>query len=755
MKKTFFLLVIFLTILFILNPSRAVQTTYIEHNTEKQFKDGEPNQVVISSEGEISLARQSVTLLEKQNEIWVVNDIIKDGDGNLYIATSGKGYLYQINAGGDSKIIYGPDEGDQKHVFSLGLDESGRLLAGTGGQAGLLLRLNPSGKFDILFEDKDIKYIWDIVTGPAGRIYLATGPEGKVITLDPGTKNPKVLYQAREKNILALALDEYGIVYAGGDENGLVYRIDPGTGKATIAYDTGHGEISGLVFDQDGNLYVSTADAKAARPGAKLILSDGDSSRTEAASDKKFEGNNNSKENNNDAENLQEPGDDEPQEIIPAETPESDKKTLDTSSLFSPDIFSTGRASDNEVLQISPQGYVRSLFQKDVIILSLKYIPPHKLLLGTGNDGKLIQLETDTQKAVVLHSLEPSVQVSAVWPDENGTLYAGAANPGKVIAIKPEFEPEGFYISSVIDAKQVSQWGNIHIEADIPSSDTSIRISTRTGNTSDPEKGGWQNWTDPAQAVEETPIESVPGRFLQYRLLLSSSKGDQTAIIRAVKLAYMIPNLPPIIENITIKTNKSNGETRTDSKRSRPSKEINISWKTTEPNDDTLSFDVFMRQLPNQRWIRIARDLKDKKFEWDTETVADGRYEIKVTASDKLSNPPGQELTASRVSPAVVVDNTPPEIMKISYDIEGTIVRVNARVIDTLSVIGGVEYVLDSGEQWQIALPKDGIFDSRIEIVEFEQKIDEPGEHVLAVRFEDASGNPVYRNLNIVMPDKE
>ena len=42
--------------------------------------------------------------------------------------------------------------------------------------------------------------------------------------------------------------------------------------------------------------------------------------------------------------------------------------------------------------------------------------------------------------------------------------------------------------------------------------------------------------------------------------------------------------------------------------------------------------------------------------------MADGRYEVKVVASDAAANPPGQGKTASRVSDPVVVDNTPPVI---------------------------------------------------------------------------------------------
>ena len=288
MKKTKFLSSIVLSLLVsVFTAVHAVQTGFEEHSTEEQFKQGEPNRVLISSQGELSLSRSSSEILAPKDDLWVVNALTKAPDGTLYIATSGQGFIYQIKPGAAPDILYGKDQEDQRHIFSLALDRQGSLLAGTGGPAGRLLRLNKKGSARELFADDEIKYIWNITIGPAGRIYLGTGPTGKVISLDPDGRNPQTLYQAKEKNILCLTLDADGILYAGGDENGLIYRIDPATKKTRIVYDTEHGELSSLVFDEKGNLYAATADAGAARPGKKLILSDGRNGRSEAPPSKK------------------------------------------------------------------------------------------------------------------------------------------------------------------------------------------------------------------------------------------------------------------------------------------------------------------------------------------------------------------------------------------------------------------------------------------------------------------------------------
>ena len=61
-----------------LNAVWAVETVYIEHNSEKQFKTGEPNQVLISSEGEISLGYRTERLLDESKDVWVVNALVQD-----------------------------------------------------------------------------------------------------------------------------------------------------------------------------------------------------------------------------------------------------------------------------------------------------------------------------------------------------------------------------------------------------------------------------------------------------------------------------------------------------------------------------------------------------------------------------------------------------------------------------------------------------------------------------------------------------
>ena len=372
-----------------------------------------------------------------------------------------------------------------------------------------------------------------------------------------------------------------------------------------------------------------------------------------------------------------------------------------------------------------------------------------KLLLGTGNDGQLLRLDVARQEAVVLHEVKPSVQISALWATGQGKIFAGCANPGGVVALERRYVSEGYYVSGVIDASQITHWGKLQVEADIPDEAT-LSISTRSGNTADPDNGGWQEWTTPATVKMDLPIQSEPGRFLQYRLILGGVDGATTPKVRKVKLAHMIPNLPPRLSSVQVKRAGSSG--KSDDASGKPknlSKTFTVSWKAADANKDKLTYKVFARPVDHKRWIRIAKDLTATKHNWNSLTVADERYEFKVEVSDAAANAQGTELTDSRISQPIVVDNTPPEVVELSYQIDGRMVQVTAQIEDALSVIKSVRYSLDSAEKWEVALASDGIYDSRQEKVGFEIEVEETGAHLLAVRFEDALGNSVYRNLNI------
>src|SRR5207249_110371 len=64
-----------------------------------------------------------------------------------------------------------------------------------------------------------------------------------------------------------------------------------------------------------------------------------------------------------------------------------------------------------------------------------------------------------------------------------------------------------------------------------------------------------------------------------------------------------------------------------------------ITWSATDDNQDDLRSKVYYKRVDEKEWKLLAQGLKDKVFAWDTETMPDGTYMVKVVVDDSGSNP--------------------------------------------------------------------------------------------------------------------
>jgi hypothetical protein len=162
-------------------------------------------------------------------------------------------------------------------------------------------------------------------------------------------------------------------------------------------------------------------------------------------------------------------------------------------------------------------------------------------------------------------------------------------------------------------------------------------------------------------------------------------------------------------------------------------------WKASDDNDDRLQFDVLYRGEGESAWKVLKRSLTDPVLVWDTSSVPDGTYVIKVVASDSPSNSPGTALSGELESTAFDIDNTPPTITVSSVRRETDRSVATFVVEDAQSPVQRVEYSLDAN-RWRVIYPKDGIPDSRLE--EFEVALDgEAAGRSPTIRATDAMSN--------------
>jgi hypothetical protein len=352
----------------------------------------------------------------------------------------------------------------------------------------------------------------------------------------------------------------------------------------------------------------------------------------------------------------------------------------------------------------------------------------------------------------------------------DGRIILGMANDGGIASMSSGFADAGTFTSPVLDAAQISRFGKIHLRGSLPKG-TTLSVATRSGNVQDPDKTGWSNWTEGTPAAEFVQVKSPPARFLQYRLTFGDKGGTETAVVDEVDVAYQMPNLPPVVKSVKIgnDANKlaaalavaaagegatpavqavaTNGATAAANKQVPRNTVEPINWEAEDANGDALQYSIYFRNGTKAPWVLLKDKLTETHFDWETRAVADGRYEVKVVASDALANVPGQGRAGSRVSDPIVIDNTPPVIGDLKSEPNGGSVHVSATVVDRTTTVASFEYSVDSTGDWQAVLPSDNIFDGPEERVDFTIGKLAPGAHQITLRGGDAKGNYAYETV--------
>jgi hypothetical protein len=164
-----------------------------------------------------------------------------------------------------------------------------------------------------------------------------------------------------------------------------------------------------------------------------------------------------------------------------------------------------------------------------------------------------------------------------------------------------------------------------------------------------------------------------------------------------------------------------------------------------------LHFDVHVRRAEGGAWISIGEKLDASSFSWDTGALPDGRYRLRVTASDEQGNAVGEERTAEGFSQPFTVDNTPPVVTALDARAERGAVTVEGKAEDATSPLSRIEVAIDDGD-WRTVTPEGGFADDRA--LSFRVKLPkiDPGEHTVSVRAADLAGNSTTRASRVTVP---
>ncbi|MCX5659195.1 MAG: hypothetical protein NTW19_05660, partial [Planctomycetota bacterium] len=443
-----------------------------------------------------------------------------------------------------------------------------------------------------------------------------------------------------------------------------------------------------------------------------------------------------------------------------------------------------GPREGNAVYRITPDGFVTEVFRESVMILKLVN-DDGKLLVATGNEGLIYRVDPAAGETTVLADLDAQ-QIPAMVKAADGSILLGTANPAQLLRLDAGYAKEGQYTSVVMDANHICLWGTADVYADLPAG-TLVSLETRSGNVHDPDEAAWSPWLELARfkpeaglapgAPREVAVKSPPARFMQYRLKFQGQP-NATPSVHRVELAYLVPNLKPAITSITASYSDSGTPTGPanasqgpgagpaggvrgprvmgpamrapagggggDAVDPEPAPGLSVEWEAADPNNDRLKFTLEYQALGTDKWIPLAKDLDSPSYEWNTRRVPDGRYILRVTATDAPDNTPDMALTSTRVSDPIVIDNTPPEFEKVKGDVAGNVVTLSGSARDALTPIRAIHYAVDQTDKWVPILPDDKIFDSTAEAFTIKIPDLSPGPHVVTLRVVDGRSNVRY-----------
>ncbi len=730
---------------------QAVRTQYWQESESKDFKAGKTQNLVISNFGQLKLGPEQTTLLQNRTDVNLVFEVRRLSDGSIIAATGPEGKLL-IYKNGKWSVLF---KADQPYIFSIEIGQSGNIYIGTGGAKGKIYQLNVSDKekkAKLIFENKDVNYIWKLKLTNDNALLAATGPKGKLFRITP--KKTECIFKCKQNNLLSLAIASDNKIYVGTDKNGIIYEISKdkkeGKYKSRALYDANEPEISAITITDDGIIYIATASGRQSKGQARAYLKKPAGHPITKSKNSDAKRKNKTKTHNDKSNNIKT---DEPPKQMPFQMP-PELKNLQLGKL--PPASKPSRG--NAVYRIDSLGFVSEVFRDKVDILSM-IEKNGKLFLGTAPDGIIYQINPENEE-IVVYAKTQSDSVMDLTTDKSGQIIAAMANAAKIIKFGPKLAKQGIYTSKAFDGKQICLWGKVTISPKQTNENATIKIQTRSSAISDPDQPGWSDWQS---IIDGGRIISPSARFLQYRILFESD-GNATPIVDSVKIAYMQNNLPPELSAVIINTGHNSKTSKmpqmVNIPKSARSAKYKISWKARDPNNDKLHFDIYLKHIDTPYWIPIKKDYTQQMLSWDPTTVPDGKYQIKVVASDALDNPAGMGKSASRISDEFIVDNTPAIIKNLQCKIiaskaEKKQLLIQANLIDSMSEIADAKITINSSKDWQYIAPADEIYDSKSEYIEtlvpLKNDIREP--ILISLKVQDRFGNVSYA-WQIIKPEQ-
>jgi hypothetical protein len=668
----------------------ATTTRFFRQTTVKDFEEGEATATAVAPPGEVLPGMKVVRVAVDAAFAWCA---AHSRDRNTaYFGTGDRGRIFALGVAGAAKQVA---ELDAPWVTALAVRPDGNLLAGTTPGGRIFTVDAKTGKSSV-FAKVAAEHVWALAVDAArGTTYAATGDAGKIFAID-SKGVARLVWDAGDKHVISLVMDG-GSLLAGTADKAILYRVRA-DGRAEVLHDFDADEVRAIVRGK-GATYLAVNDF------------------------------------DNPADANQPP----PAGAQPAKGTRIVAGPAPASGAIARTDAVKSRAA---IYRLDDDGGIEQLFALADGYFTAILLDAHgNLFAASGSQGKLYRIAPD--RTVALAADVPERQALSLVQTGDGFLV-GSGDIGAVYRVRPAVGSEATYLSKVLDAEAPALWGHVWWTGS-----RDLLIETRSGNTGKPDASwsGFQRVLAVARHDGENTgeIRSPGARYVQYRATLPGRE----SVLKDISIYYLPHNQRARVTEVYLgdaPTPAAPASGTTPPVPAPPpsatrthSPILKLRWKLENPDADELIFKLWFRQEGDAVWRPLAGPdpLAKPEYDWNTDSVPDGRYVIRVWASDEKVTPVGRALDHLFESPPFLVDNAKPEILGLAA--HGAVVTGKAH--DAASVISAIEYAIDGGE-WRPVQADDGLLDEHDEgfTIRLPKPV-APGPRIVNVRAWDSADN--------------
>jgi len=642
---------------------------------------------------------------------------------------------------------------DDPHLYALARLRDGSILAGTSPHGALVLirdglqvarvSLPVDSIFDILLPHNQGDAL--IATGSPARIYTVNlsafaraGVQPDKVT-DPATLASygiRLFGEVRDRNLRRLARLTDGRIVAGSAPKGNIYAFDPSLAPAAdgpmfapvILQENRDAEVTDFLPTDDGGFYATLTFSSTA----------GETRMTPTR-----------------------PGRDLPDPLAALSSSTERFGGRSTLVWFPPNAFPETVASRNNT------AFYRAVRHD------------HFILLSGGEQGEVLGYDpTQRLSLTFAGSVSSQLNAFAPIPDSPGRFLLLRNNaPGLAVL---DFTSQSAREAETrrLDLGVPSQIGALRFQRlrDLPESRLSVDL--RTSNGSD-EVEGWSSWIALHQNDGGWSAADRRGRHVRLRLRLPADT-PATAQIDKAHLYFLPQNRRPQLQEFRLlspnfgvipapepmpQTTVSlsqiiQGAPKEDDSKLKssflgsqvvptPGAQV-VLWTVADPDNDNLVSTFSIRRDGDDTWTDIVVNSPDPFVQFDTSHLADGLYFTRLVVSETDPRREADRLTTTFDTDDLLIDRTAPEILEASAKRDSNRLVVTVRGRDALSIVYGIEAILNNNTRAETEQPVDGIRDSREETFTIELPLARATNATsVEVILYDQVGNTAARRLKI------